>query len=675
MLNFVEEGDKMFIEVNLSMSNSNSIISAALLDAIWEEQKKGVLDLLLPFAIYILSDNYSENDTISLETVGLEMTRKFGFSHVPNSVIFQVLNMLTKKDNNCLLKKEGSEFILVKYLSAEHEKFDEKYSIVKGSTENFLNSFIEEYNTVNRKKITLEEAKDILLEILNDKGYDVFFEPLELNRITMDSSNKKTFCLAQYIIKVLNDENHKHYKALTGIASGALMSNIVYINTDVNEYKEKPLKDLKIYFDTSLLLFALGFKTAYQKDNMDCILNMLKTNGAELFYFDNNLSELNSILTAYKHRTINSTGQRLEYFDENNIHSNMLDFFIHGLEERLAKNGFKKSSLFEYPRKASEYKYSKYEIIDEAGLKKHLQERIEKYKDEQVSNDVACIASICRERRGRISKTLEKSEAIWVTSNINLLKNTKEFLKFPNDAILPIISVYSLSTEIWLKYGVVVMFENLKMATNDSFTKRKVIEFIEKDSETNKEIQMTVNAIKDGEKKDIVFAKLTKEIDNDNIVSILKSILSSKILPFEETSFLRNMSLEDYTNIIITVFNDSIIKCDELENVMQIAKINEQQLKCTIKLLKTVMEFIISQRYTSNRFQNEMFEHFRFDKEKTELLWNICNENSKQLLEIILLENYQLCKIVYRQTAQLCSFFENIVFEKSDPEDAVIEDD
>ena len=665
----------MFIEVNLSMSNSNSIISAALLDAIWEEQKKGVLDLLLPFAIYILSDNYSENDTISLETVGLEMTRKFGFSHVPNSVIFQVLNMLTKKDNNCLLKKEGSEFILVKYLSAEHEKFDEKYSIVKGSTENFLNSFIEEYNTVNRKKITLEEAKDILLEILNDKGYDVFFEPLELNRITMDSSNKKTFCLAQYIIKVLNDENHKHYKALTGIASGALMSNIVYINTDVNEYKEKPLKDLKIYFDTSLLLFALGFKTAYQKDNMDCILNMLKTNGAELFYFDNNLSELNSILTAYKHRTINSTGQRLEYFDENNIHSNMLDFFIHGLEERLAKNGFKKSSLFEYPRKASEYKYSKYEIIDEAGLKKHLQERIEKYKDEQVSNDVACIASICRERRGRISKTLEKSEAIWVTSNINLLKNTKEFLKFPNDAILPIISVYSLSTEIWLKYGVVVMFENLKMATNDSFTKRKVIEFIEKDSETNKEIQMTVNAIKDGEKKDIVFAKLTKEIDNDNIVSILKSILSSKILPFEETSFLRNMSLEDYTNIIITVFNDSIIKCDELENVMQIAKINEQQLKCTIKLLKTVMEFIISQRYTSNRFQNEMFEHFRFDKEKTELLWNICNENSKQLLEIILLENYQLCKIVYRQTAQLCSFFENIVFEKSDPEDAVIEDD
>ena len=219
------------------------------------------------------------------------------------------------------------------------------------------------------------------------------------------------------------------------------------------------------------------------------------------------------------------------------------------------------------------------------------------------------------------------------------------------------------------------MFENLKMATNDSFTKRKVIEFIEKDSETNKEIQMTVNAIKDGEKKDSVFAKLTKEIDNDNIVSILKSILSSKILPFEETSFLRNMSLEDYTNIIITVFNDSIIKCDELENVMQIAKINEQQLKCTIKLLKTVMEFIISQRYTSNRFQNEMFEHFRFDKEKTELLWNICNENSKQLLEIILLENYQLCKIVYRQTAQLCSFFENIVFEKSDPEDAVIEDD
>ena len=557
----------MFIEVNLSMSNSNSIISAALLDAIWEEQKKGVLDLLLPFAIYILSDNYSENDTISLETVGLEMTRKFGFSHVPNSVIFQVLNMLTKKDNNCLLKKEGSEFILVKDLSAEHEKFDEKYSIVKGSTENFLNSFIEEYNTVNRKKITLEEAKDILLEILNDKGYDVFFEPLELNRITMDSSNKKTFCLAQYIIKVLNDENHKHYKALTGIASGALMSNIVYINTDVNEYKEKPLKDLKIYFDTSLLLFALGFKTAYQKDNMDCILNMLKTNGAELFYFDNNLSELNSILTAYKHRTINSTGQRLEYFDENNIHSNMLDFFIHGLEERLAKIGFKKSSLFEYPRKASEYKYSKYEIIDEAGLKKHLKERIEKYKDEQVSNDVACIASICRERRGRISKTLEKSEAIWVTSNINLLKNTKEFLEFPNDAILPIISVYSLSTEIWLKYGVVDksvpkqrLYENAQMALEPT---KKVVEkckqkidelekvgridpsvaaLVRYDRSFNKKIMLEVK----GDDEDISESLVEREIDSyvdeitDGLDTINKELIESKKELEEENQNLKD---------------------------------------------------------------------------------------------------------------------------------------
>jgi len=218
------------------------------------------------------------------------------------------------------------------------------------------------------------------------------------------------------------------------------------------------------------------------------------------------------------------------------------------------------------------------------------------------------------------------------------------------------------------------MFDNLKRTINDSFPKRGVIEFIEKDAETNKEIQMMVNAIKDGEQKDIVFGRLTKEIGNDNIVSILKSIISSKTLPFEETSFLREMSLEEYSTIIISVFNNSIIKCDQLEDVMQTVNINEQQIKCTVKFLKTIMEFIISLRYTNKRFHSEMFEHFRFDKEKTELLWDIYNENSRQLLEIIMLENYQLCKAVYRQTAQLCSFFENIVFEKADPEDEAIED-
>lgn len=470
-MNFVKEGDTMFLEVNISMNNSNSIVSAALLDAIWEESHKDVIDLLIPFVIYILSENFSINDIIDKEKISKYMKEKFGFTYMPTSVIDCVFKRLTIKENNRILCRRKSSYKLQVNLDAENQKFKEKYNYIKNSTDKLLNLFVDEYNKSNRKKIKTEEAQKLLIELLNDRGYDVLIEPQELNGITINDSGKKNFCLAQFLIRILSDENNEFYDVVTGIASGALLSNIVYIDTDVTEYKSLPLKNLTIYFDTSLLLFALGYKTEYQKSNMNSIIEMLKINGANLCYFPNNLAEVISILTAYKYRNENSSGQTLEYFDEKSISGVTVDYYIEALEDSLKKIGLEKKDLYDYPHNASEYNYSKYEMIDEENLIKFLQDKIDKYTEEQVKNDVACIASVCRERKGNLETKLERSEAIWVTSNINLIKNTAEFLEFPDKKILPVVSIYDLSTEIWLKYGFVDksipkyrLYENAQMA-------------------------------------------------------------------------------------------------------------------------------------------------------------------------------------------------------------------
>jgi len=453
------------------MNNSNSIVSAALLDAIWEESKKDVIDLLIPFVTFIMSENFSVNDIIDKEIISRQMKEKFGFTNMPNSVIECVLKRLIIKENNRILLREKGNYKLRVNLDADNQKFQEKYNYTKQSTDKLLNLFVDRFNKTNRKKIKMEEAQKLLIELLNDRGYDVLIEPQELNGITINDSGKKNFCLAQFLIEILSDESNEFYNVVTGIASGALLSNIVYIDTDVTEYKDLPLKNLTIYFDTSLLLFALGYKTEYQKSNMNSIVKMLKINGAKLCYFPNNLAEVISILTAYKYRKESSAGQTLEYFDEKNISGVTVDYYIEGIEDSLKNIGFEKKDLYNYPHNASEYNYSKYEMIDEENLIKFLQERIDKYTEEQVKNDVACIASVCRERKGNLENKLERSEAIWVTSNINLIKNTAEFLEFPDKKILPIVSIYDLSTEIWLKYGFVDknipkyrLYENAQMA-------------------------------------------------------------------------------------------------------------------------------------------------------------------------------------------------------------------
>lgn len=475
MLKFVEEGDKMFFEVNLSMNNSNSIVSAALLEAIWEENKKDVLDLLANFVKYIISCNYEKGNVLDEELICSEMKKKFGFSTMPNSVVICILKRLTTKEYKRILTKEKGKFKLSSDLTEDKEKFDNKFAETKSSTDKLIEAFIAKYNSTNLQKIAKDEVEKILVELLNDRGYDVLIEPQDLNDITTQKSNHKTFCFAQFIIEIISDESDQYYDVVTRIASGALLSNIVYIDTDIDDYKEKPLKDLNIYFDTSLLLFALGYKTEYQKNNMRCVIDMLVENGAHLYYFENNLNEVISIMYAYKFRDKNSTGQTLEFFDENNISGDTVDFYIQDLEASLSKINLERSDLFDYPRNASEYNYKIFEIIDEEKLAEHLKESIEKYTDEQVRNDVACIASVLRERKGHINEKLERCESIWITSNLNLIRKTAEFLNYPDKKVFPIKSIYDLSTEIWLKYGVVDksipklrLFENAQMALNPS---------------------------------------------------------------------------------------------------------------------------------------------------------------------------------------------------------------
>lgn len=491
MLKFVEEGDKMFFEVNLSMNNSNSIVSAALLEAIWEENKKDVLDLLVNFVKYIIACNYEKGNELDDEFICSEMKNKFGFSTMPHSVIICILKRLTTKEYKRILVKEKGKFILSCDLTEDREKFNKKYSETKTSTDELIEAFVERYNSTNRQKITNEEAQTLLVELLNDRGYDVLIEPQDLNDITIQKSNKKSFCLAQFIIEIISDEKSHYYDVVSRIASGALLSNIVYIDTDIDDYKEKPLKDLNIYFDTSLLLFALGYKTEYQKNNMRCVIDMLVENGAHLYYFENNLNEVISIMYAYKFRDKNSTGQTLEFFDENNISGDTVDFYIQDLEASLSKINLERSDLFDYPRNASEYNYKDFEVIDEEKLSEYLMESIEKYSEEQVQNDVACIASVCRERKGHYNEKLERCESIWITSNLNLIRKTVEFLNYPDKKVFPIKSIYDLSTEIWLKYGVVDknipklrLFENAQMALNPSKslieTYRRKIDVLEK---------------------------------------------------------------------------------------------------------------------------------------------------------------------------------------------------
>ena len=445
----------MVFEVRLSMNNSNSIETAALLSAIWEDTHKDNLDLIEPFVSYIISSYFKTNDLIDVSLVTEKMRSDFGFSNTPEQVIEAILKRLCTKKYKEYTRSSKGKYYVRKDMSILKTKFETQYNAKKKSTNSLLEAFVKEYNSNANKRIDIEDARIALISFLDEKSYDILVQSPDVKNVTV-SKDKIKFRLANYVISIISDADHPFYNDLMGIALGALFANLIYIETDVKEYKSKPLSDLSVYFDTTILLYLLGYKTPAQKNNTRCIVSMLKENGAKLYCYENNLNEVRSIMTAYKYNSShNSNGLTLEHFDEMNISSSMVDQFIESLELKLSSEPLNITicRTFPYPEKdTSEIEYDQYEMIDEEGLINYLKENIA-YRDEPVNNDVACISSICRERKGILSNRLERSECIWVTSNNKLASYVKSFFKYPKDKILPVVTLDELAREVWIKYG------------------------------------------------------------------------------------------------------------------------------------------------------------------------------------------------------------------------------
>lgn len=453
------------------MDSKMILSSAAMITAIWETHKKDNIDLLIPFAQYIIADDYCINQQIDIEHIANRM-KDFGFNKIPEAIVLIIFKRLCKKQYENVLVYKNSNYYLNNDLSSFKNDFDTKYKLQKRKTDDLINAFINYYQERTGICLKKEDARNVFKEFLEIKSYDILCETEELNNITTKHSREREkFHMAQFILKNLN-ENSDLKDSIVNISTGALLSSAVYIDTDFKSFKKRPLENLEVYFDTTLLLYALGYKTNYQKESMDILLELLKNCGAKLCYYSATLQEVKNILCAYQHRTSEMAGQTLEKFDEMGVTYNAVEVYIFELKNELSKLGFEEKEFLPYPENMDNLPYSKSAFIDEKGLDEYLKSKIKSYKhkQEQLDNDIGCISSVCRQRKGFDVENLENCTIIWVTSNNFLCKCVADFLKVKN-CVAPAVSYSELVTELWIKYSnkdknipKLTMYENASMA-------------------------------------------------------------------------------------------------------------------------------------------------------------------------------------------------------------------
>ena len=104
------------------MNNIILTTSAVMMETMWEEKRKDLLDLITPFVLYSIAQKTSIGGEIKIDYIVQSMGDFYGYKDIPESVIKKILNRNPKK----CIKRERNKYFLIKDLGEFADNFDKR---------------------------------------------------------------------------------------------------------------------------------------------------------------------------------------------------------------------------------------------------------------------------------------------------------------------------------------------------------------------------------------------------------------------------------------------------------------------------------------------------------------------------------------------------------------------
>ena len=422
----------------------------SLLKANWNQpNKKDYLDIFLPILIECIHIN--DKEVVNATTIQSLLLKHHGIN-LPENVIKTLLNRAkTRKiivaDNKILKKNEKKIKIFRKKSNFENIKNEIINKYEKLITR--LNVYaIENFKVKWSDRSNVEEE---LLSFLNKQGLLILSSltsgvPLAQS-FPIHKKSKFEYVIASFILYIEQHENEL-FNYFESIVQGNMLASSVYL-PDIGRIKQK-LDKTSFYFDTTFIIYALGYAGDPRKNACNELLDLLFKNNAKLYCFEHTIDEIEGIFSACAYSLSNKKYSdnftySAEYFLANNYSEDDLLLIKNKLRTEI-ENQLK----FGIAQKPDYDDYS----IDENSFDEYL--RSQKYaKNESARRrDVDSISAILRLRHGITTEHIEESRAVFVTTNTKLARLSRNYFienKLGEYKIPPCVTDHRLTTQVWLK--------------------------------------------------------------------------------------------------------------------------------------------------------------------------------------------------------------------------------
>ena len=462
MLKKGEKHDILYLELRWDIMNNNLLIGTAMLNAFWEINKKDTFDLLVPFVKYSIAKTTKQGEKIDTKRMVEYLKQMFGYDTIPSYAVSVILKRLSPR----ILAKEKSNYRLKVSLDSETEKFDKKYLECREQQQKVAQSlmaFLNENLNLNQN-YDEESALSVLIKFFVNNGLliQTNVNVLEAYKLKDDKLN---YLIAQFVLQEAKSESVV-FDYIKEMVKGFFLSLAISFQKQNNSIVQEKLSGLSCYFDTRVIINALGMNLPDEKSCALEMLNMLREKGAKLFCFRHTLGEIYDITEAYKRSLLNPKSKTnpmtLVGWDELHYSIADVDRYQSVLEQKISALGIE---VVETPS----IKNVEHFPVDEVALNDYIDERILYYNKEAIETDVRSIISILLLREDSHVSELEKCKYIFVTSNGKLSRVSNNYLlenKICSDReVPPFITDMDLSSIVWLKC----------YATHKDYPKQKLI--------------------------------------------------------------------------------------------------------------------------------------------------------------------------------------------------------
>ncbi|WP_066415328.1 hypothetical protein [Sutcliffiella cohnii] len=266
-----------------SSTKVSNVIGYALLAVNIDSNKGSYLDYFSPMVIECI--RLSEDEYVNQGAIYKMLKENFSIT-LPQHVIQSILRRLNKKgflqhDPNLRLYKRNLSKV-------DNTNFKEKQGQIL-EKHNALVSGLQEYLNTHFSQLFSREEVELMFENYLNHTVHSLVEDIQLS----EDTEKEQFMVASYIKHL--EGNHSHlFQYYESIFIGNMVSTAVYF-TEPDKYQQK-FKHTKVYFDTTFIIYALGYADKVRQEPCLELINILRKQHASLRCFQHTIDEMKDIL-------------------------------------------------------------------------------------------------------------------------------------------------------------------------------------------------------------------------------------------------------------------------------------------------------------------------------------------------------------------------------------------